>query len=140
MTMSPTQRSMNAMRESGRRVGVVERFLGYAGPHGVRKDLFGFIDIIAIDDQEGIVGVQACGGSGFAAHRRKIVEEKAEEAKAWLRAGGKIELWAWCQVKMVKGGTRMVYKPRIDHITIDDITGPPPEAPDASEEHPTRSD
>jgi len=118
--LSPTQRTLREMRKMGRICGIVERFNGYAGPHGVRQDLFGFIDIIALDPQDGIVGVQST-GTDYSGHLKKITQERAEEVREWLSCGGVVELWAWRKVKQVKGGTKMVYRPRVKKITAADL-------------------
>lgn len=118
--LSPTQRTLREMRKMGRICGIVERFNGYAGPHGVRQDLFGFIDIIALDPQDGIVGVQST-GTDYSGHLKKITQERAEEVREWLSCGGVVELWAWRKVKQVKGGTKMVYRPRVKRITVEDL-------------------
>ena len=90
-SLSPTQRTLRELRDQGRICGIVERFNRFAGTHGIRQDLFGFIDIIALDTERGIVGIQSCGQS-FSEHRRKIVEDCNEAVFEWLRCGGKVEL------------------------------------------------
>ena len=70
--MSPTQRTMRELKNQGFVCAVVERFNAHVGRHGVRQDLFGIIDVLALDPQRGVVGVQACAGSGFADHFRKL--------------------------------------------------------------------
>ena len=37
--ISPTQRTLKAMREQGRLCGIVEKFQQYGGKFGVRQDL-----------------------------------------------------------------------------------------------------
>lgn len=119
--MSPTQRTMRALRDQGRRCQIVERFNPHAGPHGVRQDLFNIIDIIALDPARGVVGVQSC-GSSFAAHRRKILEDHYQEAMDWLSTPGAVlEIWGWRKVKVKRGGKAMVWRPRIEEITLEDL-------------------
>ena len=118
--MTPTQRTLKALKEQGRVCGIVERFHMYAGPHGIRQDLFGFIDIIALDRKLGIIAVQSCGQS-FAAHYRKITEERYHECAEWLRCGGRVELWGWRKVKHKRGGVAMRWKPRVREITQKDL-------------------
>ena len=114
--LSPTQRTLRELRNRGMICGIVERFNRYAGPHGIRQDLFGFIDIIALDPVRGIVGVQSC-GQAFAEHYRKITEERNEECREWLKCGGKVELWGWRKVKLKRGGAAIRWQPRIKEIT-----------------------
>lgn len=118
--MTPTQRTLRELRGQGRVCGIVERFNSHVGPHGIRIDLFGCIDIIALDPQRGIIGVQSC-GSSFSAHRRKITEEKNQEAYEWLRCGGKLELWGWRKLKVKRGGKAERWVPRVMEITIEDL-------------------
>lgn len=111
--LSPTQRTLAALRNEGVTAGIVERFNQFVGPHGIRQDLFGFIDVIAVyPDERGITGVQCCAGSGHAAHRTKIMEN--EHAPAWLKAGGRIELWSWRKLKVKRGGKAMRWVPKME--------------------------
>jgi hypothetical protein len=121
--LSPTQRTLRELRGQGRICGIVERWLQHAGPHGLRQDLFGFIDLIALDSQRGIIGIQSCGQS-FSAHRRKIVDSDCtENVIEWLRCGGKVELWGWRKVKLKRGGVAMRWKPRVEEITLESLVG-----------------
>jgi len=124
--LSPTQRTLRALRQEGYICGIAERFNPYAGVmlptgkrSGIRQDLFGFIDIIAIKPI-GICGIQSCGQS-FAEHNRKILSN--EYAPEWLKAGGSIELWGWRKVKYKRGGKRMIWKPRIKVYSYKDFNG-----------------
>lgn len=119
--LSPTQRTLRELRNQGRICGIVERFNAYAGPHGLRQDLFGFIDIIALDTQRGIVAIQSC-GSAFSAHLKKITEERNDACFEWLRCGGKVELWGWRKIKLSRGGKALRWTPRVKEITLEDLT------------------
>lgn len=116
MSVSPTQRTLRELRQQGRICGIVERFNSFVGPHGVRQDLFGFIDIIALCPERGIVGVQSCGQS-FSQHRRKIIDDCTDNALEWIKSGGVIELWGWRKVKVKRLGKAVVWRPRIEEIT-----------------------
>ena len=118
--ISPTQRTLRELKAQGRLCGIVERFNSFVGKFGIRQDLFGFIDIIALDTERGIIGVQSCGQS-YSAHLNKIIEERNQEAFEWLRCGGKIELWGWRKVKLKRGGKAERWMPRIQEITIEDL-------------------
>lgn len=118
--LSPTQRTLKAMREQGRICGIVEKFNQYAGKFGIRQDLFGFIDIVAIDPQDGIVAIQSC-GSSFSAHVEKLLEERNENVFEWLKHAS-VELWGWRKVKLKRGGLAMRWKPRVADISIDATT------------------
>lgn len=140
--LSPTQRTLRALREQGRVAAVVEKWLPYAdiheentskkrktnthekrktNAHGKRKDLFGIIDVLALDPQRGVIGIQCC-GSNFAEHWKKITEEKAQETKEWLTTPGtSLEIWAWRKTKLKRGGKAVRWTARIKEITLEDI-------------------
>ena len=118
MGLSPTQRTLAAMREQGRVCGIVERFNSHVGKFGIRQDLFGFIDIIAIDPVDGIVAIQPCGQS-FKQHVDKMIGERNENMYEWIKHAP-IELWGWRKVKLKRGGKAMRWKPRIADIILDD--------------------
>ena len=118
--MTPTQRTLRELRNRGMICGIVERFNSFAGPHGIRQDLFGFIDIICLDPSRGIIGVQSCGNS-FSQHYKKITEEKNQECYEWLRCGGKVELWAWRKLKLKRGSKALRWTPKIKVITLEDL-------------------
>ena len=126
--MTPTQRTLKALRDAGLICGIVERFNRFGGPHGVRQDLFGIIDIIALNHGlrssnstklfgGGVVGIQSC-GTAFSEHFKKITVEKAQEARDWLLTPGtSLELWGWRKVRKSKTDRRMVYRPRVQKFT-----------------------
>ena len=126
MAMSPTQRTMRALRDMGRRCAIVERWNSYAkrggdGPPGIRQDLFGIIDVLALDPERGVVGIQCCGGSGFQAHVKKLTEDHAQETIDWLSTPGTVlELWAWRKVKLKRGGRALVWRPRVVEVRLSD--------------------
>jgi len=106
---SPTARSLAELRKRGWIAQVVEQHLPFPKPFGTKRDLFGVIDIVAIvpavpspspgDDAlwpGSILGIQATSaltGGNHAARRDKILAEV--RAKAWVEAGGRLELWSW---------------------------------------------
>ena len=120
--LSPTQRTLAAMREQGRICGIVEKFQQYGGSFGVRQDLFGFIDIIAIDPTDGIIAIQSCGQS-WSSHIKKLTDERSQPMEAWLRHAP-LELWGWRKVKnRLKGGgygKGFRWKPRIADFYLDE--------------------
>jgi len=117
--LSCTQRTLRQLRQEGFICGIVERFNPYAGKFGVRQDLFGIIDIIAIK-HDAICGIQSC-GSDFAEHNRKILEN--EFAPEWLKAGGDLELWGWRKIKIKRGGKAMVWRPRVKAYGLEEFNG-----------------
>jgi hypothetical protein len=123
--ISSVQRTLRSLRNQGCICDIAEKFNAYAGPHGIRQDLFGFIDLIALYP-DGIVAIQAC-GSDFAAHKRKVLEN--EYAVEWLRSGGKIEIWGWRKVKLKRGGKAMRWSARVEEITEKHFAPASPEDP-----------
>ena len=111
--VTPTQRTLKALRARGLTCAIVERW----NPHvRIRQDLYGWIDILAIGPEAGIIGVQST-GQDFAGHLRKLRGERVEKVREWLAAGGKAELWGWRKLKVKRGGKAMVWRPRVLEIT-----------------------
>lgn len=115
--MSATQRTIKTLSEMGYTVGIVERFLSHGGKFGVRKDLFGLFDLIAMHPEEGIVGVQ-CFTTAWKEHLEAL-EGNREAAKTWLSAGGKIEFWGWRKLKLFRGSKAIRWTPRIEVFDYD---------------------
>ncbi len=120
MAGSPTTRTLAALRAQGMLCEVAERW----NPHTrTRHDLFNFIDIVAVDTTaRQIVAVQAT-AAAVQARRRKIVEECTDAARAWLHAGGRIEVWGWRKLKLKRGGKATRWTPRTIEITAADLEG-----------------
>ena len=114
---------------------------------GKRKDLFGFVDVVAIGEwappelgseatacgrQKGqllakmireahgqrFIAIQATSGSNGAARVKKIQNECSEALAAWLAAGGVVEVWAW--KKYAKPVDRKFWRPRIVRVTLEE--------------------
>jgi len=123
--MTPTQRTIAALKDQGIwHVAIVERYIK-SGNFGHRSDMFGIIDLVALspygdDDCGCIVGIQVFGQTGWAAHVNTIMVEKKDNTHAWLRAGGKLQLWGWRKLKVKRGMKRMKWTPRIGDITLHD--------------------
>lgn len=119
--LSPTQRTIRALKEQGMKCAVVEKWNQFVGAHGVRQDLFGIIDVLALDPERGVIGIQCC-GSDFKAHMDKITDEHAQDTLDWLKTPGTaLQIWAWRKVSMKRGGKAQIWSPRVKEITIDDI-------------------
>jgi hypothetical protein len=123
--MTPTQRTLAALHRKGLKCGIVEKWNPFVrrkdGGRGIRMDLFGFIDIIALDPNRGVIGVQST-GNDFAGHDRKIRIERRAECTCWLLTpGAHFELWAWRKVKVKRGMKKTIYEPRIKIYTLDDL-------------------
>lgn len=113
---------MRELRNQGRRCAIVEKWNQHVGPHGIRQDLFGIIDVLALDPERGVVGVQCCAGSGFAKHEQKILVEHAQETIDWLSTPGtSLELWGWRKVKLNRGGKAERWQPRVRVFSLEDL-------------------
>ena len=100
--------------------GSVERWIPTGGKTGFRKDLFGFIDIIAIDALS-IVAIQSCGQS-YAEHERRILDSDCTaNVLEWLKAGGRVQVWGWRKVKLKRGGKAMRWSPRSREFVLGDF-------------------
>lgn len=112
--MTPTQRTLAFMREQGRLCAIVEKYNAFVGPNGIRQDCFGWMDILAIDPVDGIVGVQSC-GQNWAEHVAKLIQERNEALAEWVKHA-KAELWGWRKVKLHRGGKALRWAPRVGDI------------------------
>lgn len=113
----PTQRTLESLRKQGVTCQVVERWQivpSHPGG-GVRKDLFGCVDVVAIMDNQ-ITGIQCGAGSGHSAHKKKCLAEP--RMIEWLQAGGRLILHSWSQ-KGAKG-KRKLWQCRIEELTLAD--------------------
>ncbi len=96
--MTPTARTLAALRADGWAAEVVERW----HPHArVRHDLFHVPDILAVRGRE-TLAVQVTAGSGVSARVRK---PNASTALPLLAAAGwRVEVHGWRRVKVKRGG------------------------------------
>lgn len=118
--LSPTQRTLRALRNQGRICEIAEKFNPHVGPFGVRKDLFGFIDVVVLDPQRGIGGIQST-GQAFKQHVDRLLDsECTENVIEWLRCRGFVEVWGWRKVKVTRGGKALRWMPRVRKITLED--------------------
>jgi hypothetical protein len=107
-----TQRTLAELRKRGYTCEVVERWMTFTGRTdgsmdddgrakggGYRRDLFKFIDIIAMTP-EGILAVQSTSHAQIAAHRRKIMHtpDIRDNVIRWQASGGLFKLWGWQKV------------------------------------------
>jgi hypothetical protein len=92
-SISPTQRTLAALRADGWTVAIVEHW----NPHArIRQDLWGFVDLVALKPGR-TLAVQACAGASFAARIAKITE--ADLVGRVREAGWEIQVWGWRKLK-----------------------------------------
>lgn len=88
-----TLRELEAM---GYRTAKVEYWSPFPKPHGKRHDLFNCIDALGVHpEQHHTIGVQATSRSNSLARLKKIMYDEIvfPQAKDWLAAGNRLEVW-----------------------------------------------
>lgn len=140
MASTTTARTLERCRRYGWRAEKVEQWVSFVGkdeapakeprkgPRGVRRDLFGFLDVLVLDGKPGLLGIQATGGRGdLAKHLAKLLQRPSDPTQlprwhqlvetmhAWLSAGCRLELWSWRKVKRrdARGSKRDLWEPKI---------------------------
>lgn len=91
---SPTQRTLKHMRDAGFTAEVVEKWIPGAN---IRKDLFGFIDILGVHPDTGeVLAVQSTSHSNVSARVRKITDH--ENLPIVRLAGWTLHVHGWRKV------------------------------------------
>lgn len=90
--LSPTARTLALLRGEGWDAEVVEKWNHVTR---TRKDLYGFIDIVGVRDEE-TIGVQSTSYSNVSARIKKIQAEP--KAVKWLRANNRIQVQGWRKI------------------------------------------
>jgi len=116
--MTNTSRTLKYLRDRGWEVGMVERYLSFAGKFGKRVDLFNIIDIIGMNGKQ-ILAVQSC-GQAYSEHNKKILASPM--AVKWLESGGLLWLVSWRKLKLKRGGKAMRWKPRVKKYELKDFS------------------
>lgn len=106
--MNPSQRSLALLRKRG--YDVVQN-VEYWNPYAKRrKDLFGFLDILAMrKGTREILGVQTTSGSNLSARIKKA--QALEAYHTFLACGGSVEFHGWRKI-----GKPPRWKPRLHRI------------------------
>ena len=113
--MTPTARTLARLRGDGWTCDIVERRISKK----VTKDYCGFGDVFAFVEPCEVMGdtigpefliVQATDITHVALRRKKIVAEP--NARRWLQAGGRVEVWGWSKTKT---------DPRVVVVTLEDF-------------------
>lgn len=76
------------------------------------RDLFNFIDFVALSSKDGIIGVQSTSSANHSARKKKILA--SHRAINWLKAGGLIVVISWRKVE-----SRWIHK--AEYITVSDF-------------------
>lgn len=112
--MTPTQRTLAALRAEGWTAEVVERW----NPHvRVRHDLFNVVDILAVRGAE-TLGVQVTAGSCVSARVHKL--EGSAALPLLAAAGWRVEIHGWRKVKVKRGARATRWACRIVNMRCND--------------------
>ena len=99
--MTPTARTLQALRADGWLVEVVERWNLHAR---VRHDLFNVADVLAVRGRE-TLAVQVTAGSCMSARVAKLMGSTV--LPALLSTGWRVEVHGWRRLKVKRGGKAM---------------------------------
>jgi len=128
----PAERLMAALRDQGCYLSIrkTEHWNPFVvrkdGGKGVRQDLFGFIDILAMHENGTLDAFQVTGKHDLAEHRSKMLAmpEVAWWASDALSGGSRrLFLVSMRKVKVKRGGKAWVWRPRFEQITEDNFHG-----------------
>ena len=121
--MDTNQRTIQKLRAAGLVCEVVQRWQAIPGSGGVRKDLFGFIDVLYLQPGRGVVAVQAISSGEKEAHLRKIRENDkvSKAAEAWMMSGNPIEIWAWAKKNRPNGVRGCLWDYKVIELSLRDI-------------------
>ena len=120
---SPQQRTIDVLEAEGYLVDIVERRV----TSRIKKDLFGFIDLLALAPDGGgawawgVLGVQVTSGPNHAARRKKILNDCNENAKRWLMRSNKIQVRSWSKRVVKRGKAKRVWVERVQDIILEDL-------------------
>ena len=118
MAITPTQRTLAHLREQGFYCEIVEKWNSFTR---TRKDYLDIIDILALDPNRGVIGVQST-GQAFSEHLKKILIEKQDKTRLWLTTPGtSLYLYGWRKLKQARGKKTLIWVPRIQEITLSDL-------------------
>lgn len=117
MAITPTQRSLQKLRDEGYLATVAERW----NPHArVRQDLFGFVDILALRKGE-TLAIQTTTASNFAARRKKVLAH--ENFDAVICAGWQVVVHGWRKNKAGKWELKEAFmKPQENVLRCENTT------------------
>jgi len=92
---TPNTLSIEHLEKQGYRADLTERRIPHAQ---TTKDLFGFIDLVAIHrNRTGVLGIQATTVDHISHRRRKVLDDPdlRELLTVWLQAGNRFEIHGW---------------------------------------------
>lgn len=104
---SHVERTLSKLKDFNFLIQKVEYFNAHGG---VRVDLFGIIDLLAVHPSYGTLGIQVC-GTDWSPHIKKITEDRREALLLWLASGNRFILVGW---RKLKTG----WAPRVREFTV----------------------
>ena len=108
--MSPTERTLKLLRERGWAYAKCEYFNPWVK---IRQDLFGLFDYIALDDKQGVCGVQI---SSYGDIKKHIVKMEANPIlKEWVKRGNRALVIGWRETTDEAG--KKIFVPREVYLT-----------------------
>lgn len=111
----PTQRTLAYLRERGYHCYIAEHYNAFAK---IRRDLFGWIDIVALHpDKKGVLGVQCTSGANLAARIAKA--EALPAYSLWLNCGNAAEFFGWRKLKT--GKVQRTWQPLIRRVDLSEL-------------------
>jgi len=103
--VSLTQKSLQKWKSEGWTCARVEHFNPYIG---ITQDLYGFIDILAMKEGEGFVGIQTTSRNHISTRINKM--RSLSTPKTFLEAGGRIVVEGWDKHRKDKQGKRELWR------------------------------
>tara|TARA_R100000808_G_scaffold4669_2_gene14923 strand:- start:13990 stop:14385 length:396 start_codon:yes stop_codon:yes gene_type:complete len=94
MVASPTARTLERCRKWQWRAGVVERWIPQMRR---RADLFGCIDLVALDSSDGVLGIQATSTGNMSSRLHKATTDCRDDLTRWLERNNRFEIWGWAK-------------------------------------------
>jgi len=91
--ISPTRLTIRELKTREWPYWIVEYWDYYAKK---RKDLWGFADLLVLDNLPGSLAIQTCRGSSLSARKAKILENTY--AEKWFLGGNRVSIWAWRKI------------------------------------------
>lgn len=88
--MTPTERTLKWLKEMGWPYAKCEHWNPFAH---IRQDLFGLFDYLALDDKQGVLGIQISGYTGIGKHITKMQTKPVLEE--WKKRGNRALVIGW---------------------------------------------
>lgn len=135
-----TQRTLEECRRRGWTPGVVERWKpGMRGKkgekpsmtaYGTRVDVFGFGDVLVMDDDDlpGSLMIQSTSKSGVSTRMKKLLRGDPKvraNVEKWLRKRNRLAVWGWYKAERRVNGRLWVFEERWITLSHPDLLAPP---------------